>query len=81
MNQNHPSFCVVQNENNRHSFMWVGPSRSEGKWVELQPKDYENMKAMVEVLCSVDDPVDILREIAQQWAQEFGDPENDNDFI
>ena len=78
---NHPSFCVVQNENDRSSFLWVGPSRREGKWVALEPKDYESMKAMIEVLCNVDDPVDILREIAQQWAQESGDFENDDDFI
>ena len=67
---NHPSLCIILNENDRTSHMWVGPSRSEGKWVELGPDDYESMKTMSEVLCSVDDPVDVLKEIAQQWSDD-----------
>tara|TARA_R100000005_G_C4980137_1_gene190132 strand:+ start:932 stop:1072 length:141 start_codon:yes stop_codon:yes gene_type:complete len=41
--------------------------------VELGPDDYESMKTMAEVLCSVDDPVDVLKEIAQQWSDEGTD--------
>ncbi len=62
-----PSFCLIQNDNTKESFLWVGNNRIEGKWFKEQNESFIDLKAFTEILRNSDDPEGVIRELAKHY--------------
>jgi hypothetical protein len=71
-----PSFCIIQNNNTRESFMWVGKDNRDGQWFASGPEDFDGTAEFAKVLENHDDPEALLFELGSLWRQEK-DEEND----
>ena len=62
-----PAFCIIQNDNTRETFMWIGRDAKEGNWFPSGPDEFQGVERFLEVLENHEDPEQLLFEIGSIW--------------
>lgn len=65
------NYCIIQNENDKSTNIWVGRTNTEGRWLCAESEDYEKVSELTEILGRVKDPQKLMDYNAQQWLEEL----------
>jgi hypothetical protein len=65
------NYCIIQNENDKSTNIWVGRTNTEGRWLPAEPEDYHKVSELIEILGRVKDPQKLMDYNAQQWLKEL----------
>ena len=62
-----PAFCIIQNDNTRETFMWLGKDARHGQWFPSGPDEFEGFERFLKVLENHEDPGQLLLEVTSIW--------------
>jgi hypothetical protein len=65
------NYCIIQNENDKSTNIWVGRTNTEGRWLSAESEDYQKVSELTEILGRVEDPQKLMDYNAQQWLEEL----------
>jgi|TARA_R110002020_G_scaffold260013_1_gene474216 hypothetical protein len=66
------NYCIIQDEKDKSTNIWVGKTSNEGRWLPVDSGDYHKVSELTEILGKVDDPQKLMDEAAQQWFNDLG---------
>jgi hypothetical protein len=65
------NYCIIQNENDKSTNIWVGRTNTEGCWLFADAEDYHKVSELTEILNRVNDPQKLMDEAAEEWLNEL----------
>ena len=65
------NYCIIQNENDKSINIWVGRTKTEGRWLPAESEDYDKVSELIEILGRAKDPQKLMDYNAQQWLEEL----------